>query len=296
MSKGIDKPTENWTRFPNCILDNLEKYTGNELKVLALMIRKTMGFRDKANKKFAAKYVAVKLDISEKTAWECMLNLEARGSIRCIGREWHGLKLYEIVWRKASDVERKKSRSRRTVKITVQNRSVKVTGLAQKNLPTVLDNHNTKENQSAAAWLVKNDYGKETKTKVNKAIDLSPIEPVLKILREENKHADKSISINLRNRIRDEIEANGEEYVCNAVRGRIAQAKATGKELWLTAFFDPDRAEWRATCASIGEAQQNAAQGLESGFKSTLPDFSHIKYDDAPIDEEAWQTLTGSKN
>lgn len=161
-----------------------------------------------------------------------------------------------------------------------------------------LTKNTTKNTEAAALWMPK-PKGVKTETKSNKAkpyIDLSPIEPVLKILREHNKNADKSISLNLRNLIRNEIEANGEEYVCAAVRGRIAQAKATGKELWLTAFFDPDRAEWRATCAEIGERKQNAPQGLESGFKSTLPDFSHIKYDDAPIDEEAWQTLTGSKN
>lgn len=297
MSEGIDKPTENWTRFPNCVLDNLDKYTGNELKVLALMIRKTMGFRDKANKKFAAKYVAAKLDISEKTAWECLINLETRGAIRCIGREWHGLKLYEIVWRKASDAERKKSR---TVKITGQNSSEKITVLAQKKLRTVLDNHNIKENQTAAAACMPNtSFGKETKIKVKNAkppMDLSAIEPVLKILRQEDKNADKSISLNLRNMIRNEIDLNGEEYVCAVVRGRVVQAAATRKPLYLSALFDPDRAEWRAGCATIGEAQQNAIQGKRGGYKSTLPDFSHIKYDDAPIDEEAWQTLTGSRN
>ena len=139
-------------------------------------------------------------------------------------------------------------------------------------------------------------FGKETKTKVKKTIDLSPIEPVLKILRETDKNADKSISLNLRNMIRNEFELNGEEFVCNAVRGRVVQAAATRKPLYLSTFFDPDRAEWRSGCATIGEAQQNAIHGRASGYKSTLPDFSHIKLDDAPIDEEAWQTLTGSKN
>ena len=268
MSEGIDKPTENWTRFPNCILDNLDKYTGNELKVLALMIRKTMGFRDKANKKFAAKYVAAKLDISEKTAWECLINLETRGAIRCIGREWHGLKLYEIMWRKANDAERKKSR---TVKITGQNSSEKITVLAQKKLRTVLDNHNIKENQTAAAalWMPKPKGVKtETKSKAKTSIDLTPIEPVLKILRESDKNADKSISLNLRNMIRDEIEMNGEEYVCAAVRGRVEQAKAKGQKLWLSTFFDPDRAEWRAECARVGEAAQNAPQRQETASET----------------------------
>ncbi len=117
---------------------------------------------------------------------------------------------------------------------------------------------------AAAACLPKTNYGKETKTKVKKTIDLSSIEPVLKILRETDKNADKSISLNLRNMIRNEFELNGEEFVCNAVRGRVAQAKATGKALYLSTFFDPDNAEWRSDCARVGEAAQNAPQGQET--------------------------------
>lgn len=119
-------------------------------------------------------------------------------------------------------------------------------------------------NSIAAAALIAPKFGKETKTKVKKTIDLSPIEPVLKILRETDKNADKSISLNLRNMIRNEFELNGEEFVCNAVRGRVAQAKATGKALYLSTFFDPDNAEWRSDCARVGEAAQNAPQGQET--------------------------------
>jgi len=121
-----------------------------------------------------------------------------------------------------------------------------------------------KENSIAAAALIAPKFGKETKTKVKKAIDLSPIEPVLKILRETDKNADKSISLNLRNMIRNEIELNGEEFVCNAVLGRVAQAKASGKPLYLGTFFDPDNAEWRSDCARVGEAAQNAPQRQET--------------------------------
>ncbi len=120
------------------------------------------------------------------------------------------------------------------------------------------------ENIAAAACMPNTSFGKETKTKVKKTIDLSSIEPVLKILRESDKNADKSISLNLRNMIRDEMEMNGEGYVCAAVRGRVAQAKATGKALYLSTFFDPDNAEWRSDCARVGEAAQNAPQGQET--------------------------------
>lgn len=254
MSTGIEQPKENWTRFPNCILDNLDRYNGNELKVLALMVRKTLGWQgSEPNYMFAAEYVAKKLDMSEKTARTAIDGLEQSGSIKNVGREGKaGVKLYVVNWS-------------RPVKITDRQevpRPVKITGDARQNLPTVLET-NHKETNTAAA-LIKPIFGKGTKTKVKQTIDLSPIEPVLTILREENKHADKSISINLRNLIRNEIEAHGAEYVCAAVRGRIAQAKATGKELWLTTFFDPDRAEWRAECARVGEARQNAPQSLET--------------------------------
>jgi len=287
VSTGIEQPKENWTRFPNCILDNLDRYNGNELKVLAFMVRKTMGWHgSEPNYMFAAEYVAKRLDMSEKTARTAIDGLEKSGSIKNVGREGKaGVKLYVVNWT-------------RPVKITDRpepSRPVKITGDARQNLPTVLETNHKETSIAAAACMPNTSFGKETKTKVKKTIDLSPIEPVLKILRETDKNADKSISLNLRNMIRNEIELNGEEFVCNAVRGRMVQSKASGKPLYLSTFFDPDNAEWRSDCARVGEAAQNAPQRQTEGFKSTLPDFSDIKLDDAPIDEEAWQTLTGSK-
>lgn len=135
-------------------------------------------------------------------------------------------------------------------------------------VPAITKKTDEENNIAAAACMPNTSFGKETKTKVKKTIDLSPIEPVLKILRETDKNADKSISLNLRNMIRDEIEMNGEDYVCAAVRGRVAQAKATGKALWLSTFFDPDRAEWRAECARVGEAAQNAPQRQETASET----------------------------
>lgn len=241
MSTGIEQPKENWTRFPNCILDNLDRYNGNELKVLAFMVRKTMGWHgSEPNYMFAAEYVAKKLDISEKTARTAIDGLEKSGSIKNVGREGKaGIKLYVVNWT-------------RPVKFTDRpepSRPVKITGNARQNLPTVLET-NHKETNTAAACMPNTSFGKQTTTKVKKTIDLSPIEPVLKILRQEDKNADKGISLNLRNLIRNEIESHGEEYVCNAVSGRIAQAKAKGQKLWLSAFFDPDRASWRAEMAT----------------------------------------------
>lgn len=116
-------------------------------------------------------------------------------------------------------------------------------------------------NNKAADVIIKPPIAKIKNRKPKAKIDLSEIEPVMQILRMGSKYADNSITINLRNLIRNEIEAHGEEYVCAAVRGRVAQSKASGKPLYLSTFFDPDRAEWRAECARVGESMQNAPQG-----------------------------------
>ncbi|MDX9819636.1 MAG: hypothetical protein RBT16_12035 [Desulfococcus multivorans] len=77
---SIEHPTENWTRFPNSILDNLDRYSGNELKVLALMIRKNLGWRD-PNKKYAVKYIAAKTGLSKPTARKAIGSLLEKAAI-----------------------------------------------------------------------------------------------------------------------------------------------------------------------------------------------------------------------
>lgn len=77
---SIEHPTENWTRFPNSILDNLDRYSGNELKVLALMIRKNLGWRD-PNKKYAVKYIAAKTGLSKPTARKAIYSLLEKAAI-----------------------------------------------------------------------------------------------------------------------------------------------------------------------------------------------------------------------
>ena len=42
----VEKPYSNWTMFPNCILDNIEKYTHPEFKVLSYMVRRNLGFKN----------------------------------------------------------------------------------------------------------------------------------------------------------------------------------------------------------------------------------------------------------
>ena len=253
MSKGIEEPQENWTRFPNCILDNLDQYTANELKVLAFIIRKTIGWQADPNYMFAAEYVAAKLDMSEKTARTSLDGLEQSGSITNTGRGGKaGVKLYKVNWV-------------RPVKFTDRLRPVKITGDARQNLPAVLET-NPKET-SSGGWSLADKGLKPTKTtkepKVKKARDFSSIEPVLAILHSEDPNAHKAISLNTQKMIEHEIEEHGVEYVCNAVRGRMYAVKGTGKPMMLTAFFDPDKAEWRADMAKLGERIFNAAESLK---------------------------------
>ena len=257
-TNGVEMPAQNWTRFPNCILDNLDRYTANEVKVLALIVRKTMGWQgSQPNYMFAAEYVAKKLEMSEKTARTAIDGLEKSGSIKNFGREGKaGVKLYVVNWS-------------RPVKITDRQeapRPVKITGNARQNLPTVLETKN-KETSIAAAALIAPNFGKETKAKIKKTIDLTPIEPVLEILRREDKNADKSISYNLKRMIENALEKDGADFVCDAVRGRIMQAKERQKPLALSKFFDPESAEWRAECA------KRVAVKAPIDTASTLPVF-----------------------
>jgi len=93
----IEKPDQNWTKFPNCILDNLEKFTSSELHVLSLMIRKNIGY-DNPNKKFSISYISAKTGLSTSTVKTCCKSLIEKNSIKIIGNAERGINLYDIKW------------------------------------------------------------------------------------------------------------------------------------------------------------------------------------------------------
>lgn len=132
---GIDKPTENWTRFPNSILDNLDQFEPNEFKVLAFVIRKNLGWRDRANRRFAVRYVAARLNMADRTAWAAIQGLEKKGLIHCIDRERSGLKLYEVTWK----IPVKNRRVRGVAKNATGHSVVKNTTLPLQKMQTVLE-------------------------------------------------------------------------------------------------------------------------------------------------------------
>lgn len=106
--------------------------------------------------------------------------------------------------------------------------------------------------------------------KPKKTIDFTTIEPVLEVLRRSDKNAEKSISLNTKRLIENAIEEYGVQFIQDAVAGRIEQANRQGKRLYLSTFFDPEKAEWRADCAKLGESLRggNGVTPL-----STLPVF-----------------------
>lgn len=134
-------------------------------------------------------------------------------------------------------------------------------------VPAITKKTDKENNTSSGGWSLADKGLKPTKTpkepKVKKARDFSAIEPVLSILHSEDPNAHKAISLNTQKMIEHEIEEHGVDYVCNAVRGRMYAVKGTGKPLMLTAFFDPDKAEWRADMAKLGERIGDASEGLK---------------------------------
>jgi hypothetical protein len=102
---GIKKPTENWTKFPNCILDNLEYFTPAEVKIIALMVRKNLGFQN-PNYKFANAYIQAKTNMVKNTIKAALDSLIAKQIIVLIpGRNTNQAPLYAINWINGDDIE-----------------------------------------------------------------------------------------------------------------------------------------------------------------------------------------------
>ena len=145
---------------------------------------------------------------------------------------------------------------------------------------------------SGGGWSLAGKGLKPTNTtkepKVKKARDFSSIEPVLNILRQYDAKIEKAISRNLQQIIQHEIEENGVEFVCDAVRGRLYTVKSTGKPLALTTFFDPDRAEWRADMAREGVRLRLALEGLKMASQPISQPV--IEYSEGEYIENPWQT------
>jgi len=84
------------TDFPTWILNNLEEFTGNELKVLCLIVKQTASKKSYNTNRFAAKYLQFKLGISRCTALSVAKSLIKKQAITVV-KGGHGqVPEYEI--------------------------------------------------------------------------------------------------------------------------------------------------------------------------------------------------------
>jgi len=95
--KPGDKSIRNWTKFPNCILDNLEKFTPTEFMVLALMVRKNIGYND-PSQMFSVRYISKKLGMDTKTVTKVITALLEKESIRVTKIGTRGVRYFDINW------------------------------------------------------------------------------------------------------------------------------------------------------------------------------------------------------
>lgn len=254
---GIEKPTENWTRFPNSILDNLDQFEPNEFKVLAFVIRKNLGWRDRANRRFAVRYVAARLNMADRTAWAAIQGLEKKGLIHCIDRERSGLRLYEVTWRTP-----KKSRRVRAV---AKNATRQNNGRIAKNateplqkMHTVLETRVLETSNADALPMLPSTF-EHSKTK-NKSKNIIPkdieekTKPAFALLSEliGTKIAKAYKTKNMSERIAAAIDEHGVETVADAIRGRVIIKR--GQDLALKWLFEGDGDF--AAALRIQEAQQ----------------------------------------
>ncbi|MCB1160860.1 MAG: hypothetical protein KDK45_25380, partial [Leptospiraceae bacterium] len=99
MQIQIDRPIENYTKTPNCILDNLQYFKGAKLSVLMLMIRETIGYHNFGDKNFSVRYIVKHTGYQNEAVQKALSELEKLGSIENTGEDSKGKK-YKVSWKK----------------------------------------------------------------------------------------------------------------------------------------------------------------------------------------------------
>jgi DNA-binding MarR family transcriptional regulator len=87
---AIETPSENWTKFPNYILDNLTQFTGNELKILALITKENSN----GNYEFSLSFIVKKTGITKSTVFSAIQELLGQGIITELESGERGVKRY----------------------------------------------------------------------------------------------------------------------------------------------------------------------------------------------------------
>lgn len=92
-----DQPTENWTKFPNNLLDNIDIFDPPEWKIISLMIRKTLGFSN-PNYDFSVDYIALKTGLNRSTVMKKTSSLLEKGAIKPLENGTRGKGRFTVNW------------------------------------------------------------------------------------------------------------------------------------------------------------------------------------------------------
>ena len=140
----IEKPTENWTKFPNCILDNLDKVTPMECKILMLMVRKNYGYQQ-PNMKFSLTYICREIGHGKDAVIKAIDGLLKKQSIKVIETGKQGVRYFDINWVPPIETGRK------IRPVVFSDRSGKPTDIGREIVPDTFIKENSKKNDNVKA-------------------------------------------------------------------------------------------------------------------------------------------------
>ena len=102
----VERPTENWTKCPNCILDNLDKFTPMECKILMLMVRKNYGYQQ-PSMKFSLTYICREIGHGKDAVIKAIDGLLEKESIKVVETGKQGVRFFDINWVAPIEIGRK---------------------------------------------------------------------------------------------------------------------------------------------------------------------------------------------
>ena len=94
----IERPTENWTKTPNILLDNMKHFSATEFFILMFMVRKNLGYQA-PNKKFSIRYLAACLNLGKSTIARALSSLLKKNVLKIISGGEHVIRQFEINWK-----------------------------------------------------------------------------------------------------------------------------------------------------------------------------------------------------
>jgi hypothetical protein len=134
----ISRPTENWTKYPNSILDNLEKLKPMEVKVISFMIRKNIGY-DEPSLMFSVSYLAKKLGHNRGAIMNALNGLIKKKSVVVVEEGKQGIRSFDINWQDPL----KNQTGKKIEPVQKSNRSTEPTGKKIEPVPVRKSNQST---------------------------------------------------------------------------------------------------------------------------------------------------------